>query len=129
MNIALQLIKTGHTVNDMGGMGDYMIDGWNFWLWVFGSWLILMVIASLVYLDARDRNMSGLLWFALVILPVIGFFFLVMYLVARDDRYEYEMSKMSPEVILNQRYARGEITGDEYRHMKRCITEEATHDR
>ena len=128
MNIALQLTEIGNLTNDMGDMGGYMMDGWNMWFWVIGTWIILVTIAFLVYLDARDRDMNGVLWFVLVILPVIGFVFLAMYLVARDDKYEYEMSKMSPEAILNHRYAKGEITRDEYWQMKNCMKEEHTHE-
>lgn len=128
MNIAMELIGSANAAGDMGHMGDYMMYGWNIWFWILGTWIILAAIAFLVYLDARDRGMNGLLWFTLVILPMIGLAFLIAYLIARDDRYEYEMSRMSPEAILNRRYARGDITADEYWQMKKSMMEENPHE-
>ncbi len=128
MNEVLNLMSdpaiTGR-LNDIGGhMGNYnwhMVDGPYMWFWMAMVWVFLIVIAFLVYRDAESRGMNGLLWFVLVILPWAGFVFLVIYLIARDDRHQYEMSQRSPEAILDERYARGEITGDEYRQMKECL--------
>lgn len=128
MNEALDLMRdstiTGH-LNDIGGhmgdLGGHMMDGWNMWLWMSIGWLVLVVIAFLVYRDAESRGMNGLLWFVLVMLPWAGFVFLVIYLIAREDRHEYEMSQKSAGAILDERYARGEITREEYRQMKECL--------
>lgn len=128
MNEALGLMRGSTVMNHMGDIGDHMgdldwhmMDGWNMWLWMSIGWLLLVVMAFLVYRDAESRGMNGLLWFVLVILPWVGFVFLVIYLIAREDRYEHEMSQKSAGAILDERYARGEITREEYRQMKDCL--------
>jgi len=54
----------------------------------------------------------------------VGLIFLMIYLVARDDRYQYEISQRSPEAVLNERYAMGDITQEEYLRMRECLREE-----
>ena len=73
---------------DYGWMmgGDHMMDWWGIpfmGFWMIGIWLIFIVIAFLVFQDANKRGINGLLWLILVILPVIGIVFLVVYSVIR----------------------------------------------
>ncbi|RLI78222.1 SHOCT domain-containing protein [Archaeoglobales archaeon] len=99
-----------------------MMYPWGYWNWFgfpfFGFWwLILIVIGFLVYQDANKRGMNGLLWFILVILPMIGVVFLILYVVVRESRVE-KVGK-TPLEILKERYAKGEITKEEYAKMKK----------
>ena len=60
-------------------MGSPYIGGMVFF------WLLLfLVIGFLVYQDANKRGMNSLLWFILVILPMVGWIFLILYIVARE---------------------------------------------
>jgi len=61
-------------------------------------------------------GMNGLLWFILVILPMVGIVFLLLYIVIRESKTEVEKT---PLEILKERYAKGEITEEEYVKMKR----------
>lgn len=102
--------------------GDHMMDWWGIpfmGFWMIGIWLVFIVIAFLVFQDANKRGMNGLLWFILVILPVIGIVFLVVYLVIREDKaLQQSTTKMTAEQILDERYAKGEITREEYQQKK-----------
>jgi putative membrane protein len=123
MNDVLGIITT---VLDEGHMDDgHMMGGWwggsLMWFWMFAIWFVLLVIAFLVYRDAEKRGMNGLLWFVLVILPWIGILFLIIYLIVRDEKIMDKSSQQSADSILNERYARGEITQREYMHMKNEI--------
>ncbi|WP_287261826.1 SHOCT domain-containing protein [Methanothrix sp.] len=103
---------------------DHMMDWgpmwWGAWgifplIWMIGYWLVFLVIAYLVYKDAEARGMNGLLWAVLVVLPWIGMLFLLIYLLKRE---EIGGSIRNAESILDERYARGELTRDEYLRMK-----------
>ncbi|UCE39633.1 MAG: SHOCT domain-containing protein [Thermoplasmata archaeon] len=89
--------------------------------WMIGLWLVFLVIAFLVYKDAEERGMSGLLWFILVILPWIGILFLVIYLIIRKDKVVDRPLQKSANAIIDERYARGEITREDYQRMKKDI--------
>ncbi len=80
-------------------------------------WIPLLVIAYLVYQDAEKRGMNGLLWFILIVIPMLGIIFLLIYVVLRETKGEVNKEK-TPLEILKERYARGEISEEEYRRMK-----------
>jgi hypothetical protein len=73
-----------------GYMMDYMGGGWNggFPFWGLGMmffWLVIfLIIAYLVYQDANKQGMNGLLWGILVLIPVIGVLFLIIYIIIRE---------------------------------------------
>ncbi len=93
--------------------------GYGFPFFGFGIlfwWIIFVAIGFLVYQDANKRGMNGLLWFILVILPMVGIVFLLLYIVIRESKTEVEKT---PLEILKERYAKGEITEEEYVKMKR----------
>ncbi len=93
--------------------------GYGFPFFGFGIlfwWIIFVAIGFLVYQDANKRGMDGLLWFILVILPMVGIVFLLLYIVIRESKTEVEKT---PLEILKERYAKGEITEEEYVKMKR----------
>ena len=87
-------------------------------------WLVSVAIAYLVYKDAEKRGMNGLLWGLPIVIPWIGVLFLILYLILRDSGYRTASivnAKTSPEEILDERYAKGEITRELYVQMKEDI--------
>ena len=102
----------------------HMMDWWGVPFMGFGMigiWIVFIVIAFLVYKDAEQRNMNGLLWFILVIIPWIGILFLIVYLIIRSEEAEIEEAIENAQKILDERYAKGEITQKEYLQMKKDI--------
>ena len=102
--------------NDMmdGGM-----MGWGLsWLWIAGFWILQVVLAAVVYQDAQKHGKNGLLWSVLVIIPMIGYLFLLGYLIARDEQRPDPVGGLSPRGLLDARYARGELSRNEYLRMK-----------
>jgi len=67
-------------------MGFYML----------AVWALFIAIAFLVYKDAQERGMVGLLWFILVLIPGIGIIALLIYLIIREERVR-ETSPASPQ--------------------------------
>jgi uncharacterized membrane protein len=76
-------------------------------------WLVQLVIAFFIYKDAKDQKMSAPLWFILVIIPFFGFLVAVLYVIIREVRKPLE-PELTPVDILKARYAKGEITGEEF---------------
>jgi len=103
---------------------DHMMDWWGIPFlggWMFLIWFVFIFIAFLVYKDAQQRKMNGLLWLILVILPGIGIVFLIIYLVLREDKGKPEPQQKSANEILDERYVKGEISNEEYKKMKKDI--------
>ncbi len=91
--------------------------------WTILVWLVFLVLAYLVYKDAEKRGMNGLLWGLPVLVPWVGIIFLVLYLFMREGGYRAASSttvagKRTPAEILDERYARGEVTREQYLQMK-----------
>lgn len=108
----------------MHDMYDDMF-GWYYgsmdtgWIWMGILWIIQLVIAYFVYLDAKQRDKNPVLWAILVIIPMLGWLFLVIYIIIRETgRPGLEGERRSARAILDERFARGEITAEEYRKMK-----------
>ncbi|MGD0079733.1 MAG: SHOCT domain-containing protein [Methanoregula sp.] len=82
-------------------------------------WLVVFIaIAYLVYKDANSRGMNGLLWFILVIIPMIGIVFLIIYVIIRETGAHKTVEGIrTPMDILKERYAKGEITGEQFQKM------------
>ncbi len=92
-------------------------------------WLVSVAIAYLVYKDAEKRGMNGLLWGLPIVIPWIGVLFLILYLILRDSKHHASgimNAKTSPEDILDERYAKGEITREQYAQMKEDIKKPAS---
>ena len=85
-------------------------------------WLVQLVIAFLVYKDAKEQKMSPLLWFILVIVPMFGFLVATIYVIIRAFRMPMEAQK-NPLDILKERLAKGEITTEEYERRKSALME------
>lgn len=92
------------------------------------SWFISLAVAYLVYKDAERRNMNGLLWGLPILIPWIGILFLILYLIMRDSGHRIAAQSSAPsssvpartaaEEVLDERYARGELTREIYLQMK-----------
>lgn len=99
-----------------------MIDGFHFLgIGAIVVWLIFAVIAYLVYKDAEKRGLNGLLWGLPILVPWIGIIFLILYLILREGGHRIAGSivgRMGPEDILDERYAKGELTREQYVQMK-----------
>jgi putative membrane protein len=108
---------------DGGDMMDMNWWGSSFmWFWMIGYLVIFVIIGVLIYRDAEKRGMNGLLWFILVILPWIGILFLILYLIIRKDTATPITEHKSANLILDERYAKGEITREDYQRMKKDIS-------
>jgi len=106
--------------------GHHMMDWWNIpymGFWWIGVWIVQFVIAFLVYKDAEKSDKNGLLWFILVILPWVGFLFLIGYLVIQREKSETKEAIDNADEIIDERYAKGEITRDEYLEIKNDMKE------
>ncbi|WP_440950670.1 SHOCT domain-containing protein [Methanosphaerula subterraneus] len=99
---------------DTSGFGyGFPFFGWGMML----IWLVFfLVIGYLVYRDANTRGMNGLLWGILVIIPMAGILFLILYVIMRETSSQQPLSEgKTPMDILKERYAKGEITGEQFR--------------
>ncbi|MDD1677201.1 MAG: SHOCT domain-containing protein [Methanomicrobiales archaeon] len=82
-------------------------------------WIIQLVVGYLVYRDAKGQQMNEVLWFILVILPMVGWLFLVIYVIIHETRHpEGTAGGKSALQILDERYAKGKISSEEYQRMK-----------
>jgi putative membrane protein len=81
-------------------------------------WIIQLIIGYLVYRDAKSRKINALLRFILVILPMIGWLFLVIYVILRQNEHPEITTGRSALQILDKRYTKGEICSEEYQRMK-----------
>lgn len=91
-------------------------------------WIVLLVIAYIVYKDAEKRGLNGLLWGLPILIPWIGVIFLILYLILREDKRfapgktpAESKAEKTPSDILDERYAKGEITRDQYMQMREDI--------
>jgi len=103
---------------------DQMMNWWGFpfvGFWMVGLWLFFVIIAFLIYKDAKQRGMNELLWFILVILPWIGILFLILYLILRQEKQPDISIQKNAQHIIGERYAKGEITKEEYEQKKKDL--------
>jgi putative membrane protein len=84
------------------------------------TWIVQLVIAYFVYKDAKEQKMSAPLWFILVILPMVGFLLAILYAIIREVRMPVE-TKNTPLDILKERFARGEITLEEFEKANNVV--------
>ncbi len=118
-------------------MMDWM--GWNWFPFMgLGSifiWIVFLVIAYLVYKDAESRGLNGLLWGLPILIPWIGIVFLILYLILREDKrlvnsgsktHVEARTEKSPSEILDERYARGELSREQFMQMKDDIMKPGT---
>jgi putative membrane protein len=114
------VLDSWHMMEDWGHMMG--LQGVPFMgYWILLIWIAQLILAVLVYSDAKKRGKNSLLWFLLVILPLLGLLFLVGYLVVRGEEQETKDALKEAKKILDERYAKGEITRAEYLQMQRDI--------
>ncbi len=111
----------------MGYMMDYMWGGnggygYGFpffgWGMILIWFIIFIAIGYLVYKDANSRGMNGLLWFILVIIPMIGIISLILYVIIRETgAQKVGPGEKTAMDILKERYAKGEITIEQFQKM------------
>jgi putative membrane protein len=104
--------------------GWHMMDWWGIpfmGFWWIGIWVVQFVIAFLVYRDVEKRENNGLLWFVLVVLPWIGILFLIIYLIIREEKTRVKETMSNAQMILDERYAKGEMTRKDYLQVKEDI--------
>ena len=87
------------------------------------AWFISLAVAYLVYKDAETRKMNGLLWGLPILIPWIGILFLILYLIMRDSGRRIATQSSTParttaEEVLDERYAKGELTREIFLQMK-----------
>lgn len=81
--------------------------------------LIFIIIGYIVYQDANKRGMNGLLWWILIVIPMIGIFALFLYVIIREvGGQKKDPEGQVPINILKERYAKGEISTEEFQIMK-----------
>lgn len=109
-------------VDDFGHMMSWWwgIPYISFWGILF--WIVQIIIAVLVYKDAQKRKQNGLLWLVLIILPWVGILFLIIYLIIRREETDLNESIDESLNTLDERYAKGEITREEYFQIQKDLT-------
>ena len=122
----------------MDGDEHMMMDWWGIpymGYMMIAVWAIFVIIGVLVYKDAEHRKMNGALWLILIFLPWVGIISAVVYLFVRANYpiQQTNVQNQTPEPyrpppkqqqaleMLDDRYARGEITREEYYLMKKDI--------
>ena len=53
---------------------------------MFAVWIVQLLIAFLIYRDAKEQKMLAPVWTILAILPMFGFLVDILYLVIREFR-------------------------------------------
>ena len=110
----------------MAYMMNNMWGGWDggyifpfFGLGMMLLWLVVFVIIGyFVYKDANARGMNGLLWFILIIIPMIGILSLILYIIIRETGAQrISPGEKNAMDILRERYAKGEITSEQFQKM------------
>jgi putative membrane protein len=86
-------------------------------LLAFLIWLVFLVLAYLVYKDADKRGLNGLLWGIPILIPWLGAVFLILYLILRDGG-QLAARITTTSNIIDERYAKGELTREQYLQMK-----------
>ncbi len=122
MNLPYIVLNGG----DFGHMMDmgHMMDWWGIpymGFWWIAVWVVQFILAFLVYKDDEKQGKNSLLWFLLIILPWFGILFLIGYLIIRGEETNIEESTEYAHSVLDERYAKGEITRAEYLQMKKDI--------
>lgn len=108
----------GYMMNNMwrwdGGFGFPFFGGGMMLLWL----VIFIIIGYFVYLDANKRGMNGILWWILIVIPMIGIFSLILYIILRESRGQVTVPEGKSAIdILKERYSKGEITSEQFQKM------------
>ena len=55
---------------------------------MFAVWIVQLLIAFLIFRDAKEQKMLAPVWVILAILPMFGFFADLLYLIIREFRFQ-----------------------------------------
>ena len=76
----------------MDGFWYGMMNGYPYgypfagmFIWMCLVWVIQLIVGYFVYRDAKERGVNPVLWFVLVIFPMIGWLFLVIYVIIQES--------------------------------------------
>ncbi len=58
---------------------------------MIGIWVVQLLIAFLIYRDAKEQKMLGPVWTILAIIPFFGFLVDLLYLIIREARMPRKM--------------------------------------
>lgn len=122
----------------MDGDEHMIMDWWGIpymGFMMIAIWAIFVIVGVLIYKDAERRHMNGALWLILVFIPWIGVISTVVYLIVRanypiqqspigyqpTESYQPSPKQQKALEMLDERYARGEISREEYYLMKKDI--------
>jgi putative membrane protein len=89
--------------------------------WGLGIWVVQIVLAIFVYRDAEKTKENSLLWFILVIIPWVGLIFLIAYVILRSEEVEEKEVMKEADKIIDERFAKGEMSKKEYIEAKETI--------
>jgi putative membrane protein len=109
-----------------GGDFGHMMWGYGFpfmGYWGVGIWIIQLLIGLMIYKDAEKIGKNGLIWFILVIIPWIGLFVILAYIIFRNEDKINKDVKQDSIKVLDKRYAKGEISREEYLQAKKDLKE------
>lgn len=100
--------------NMFGGFGFPFFGGLMMLFWL----ILFLIIAYLVYQDANKRGMNGLLWGVLILIPMVNILFLILYVIIRETSAQKPIVEgKNATDILKERYAKGEITSEQFKTM------------
>jgi len=110
-----------HHMMDWGHMNWWGFPFFSYWL--IGVWFVQFIIALMVYRDAEKIGKNGLMWFVLVIIPWIGIFALIGYIIMRNEEETTKEVMSDAQKVLDERYAKGEMERKEYIQAKKDLKE------
>jgi putative membrane protein len=100
-----------------GGYGGWGFPFFGMWGMMLIWFIVFLVIGYFVYQDANKRGMNGLLWWVLIIIPMIGILALLLYVILRETGGNKITDGKTAMDILKERYAKGEITSEQFQKM------------
>ncbi|MFA5268964.1 MAG: SHOCT domain-containing protein [Methanoregula sp.] len=101
----------------MGGYGGWGFPFFGMWGMMLVWFIVFLIIGYFVYQDANKRGMNGLLWGILIIIPMIGILALILYVILRESGGNKITDGKTAMDILKERYAKGEITSEQFQTM------------
>ena len=125
MSIRIYSSLMADMMDSWWGCEDGYCGGYSGWGFPFFGWgmmmiwiIVFLVIGYFVYLDANKRGMNGLLWWILIIIPMIGIIALILYVMIRESGGQKTLSEGKTAMdILKERHAKGEITSEQFHKM------------
>ncbi len=67
-------------------------------LLMFAIWIVQLLIAFLIYRDAKEQKMLTSVWVILALLPMFGYLVDVIYLIIRELKFCQKIEKLPASV-------------------------------